>query len=359
MADRVITTMSTTDTPEQVAASNAYLEKRDAARAAGQALPEDDPERDASEDDEPTDGDEPTEEEPAAAAAPPEHPRPKKKGETAAERRRRIQEEINGLTREKYKAQGELDTLRRQREEYAAPPPWAQPPQAEASADAPAHEVAEPNQADFASWEEYDTAWRKWLVKSRDDVVASKVEETMRARTEQESRARQEAAQRQLFGGLVENLKSTMADAKSRHTDYDAITTASADLPVNKIMQEAIMRSSLGGELMYVLCQRPDDCARIAQLSPPASLYELGKLEAEVAAGLKTSPGAAHSSTPPTNGRAVTSSRSGPAPRTPPITRAAEPITPLGSGATASTQGLDEMSYADYRRARLTQLRGG
>ena len=47
-------------------------------------------------------------------------------------------------------------------------------------------------------------------------------------------------------------------------------------------MQQAIVESDAGGNLLYYFGQHPEECARIAALSPVGSILEIGKLSTKL-----------------------------------------------------------------------------
>jgi hypothetical protein len=108
------------------------------------------------------------------------------------------------------------------------------------------------------------------------------------------------------------------------------------DLPVSPIVNEVLMESEVGGELMYYLASHPKELARISGLGPIAAAKALGIIE----------------------DRLVPKEEEKPEEKKPgvKITAAKKPITPVTGGkGSAGSKSPDEMSLEEYRRWRESQ----
>lgn len=121
---------------------------------------------------------------------------------------------------------------------------------------------------------------------------------------------------------------------KSEHDDFDEALEDVDDIPISVAVQEVILDSDNGPELMYELAKNRAEYARICALSPLAAARELGKFESKLNA----------------------SSDGGP--KEVKKTKAPAPITPVGSKSASSGKKSifdPNLSQAEYERLREEQ----
>lgn len=379
---RTAMTVSTSDTPAQVAeAVKHYAEVPEGAAAAAPATvqPTGEPPAVAVEPVQPVEPsvvpaaapvDDPAEApptEPEAPAPPGEQPAALEAGAPAAatepapdqklsksdQRKAKIKSEIDDLTRQRYAAQRELaiEEGRLQERREAAQP--AQPP----AETAPTGPPPEPTQDQYDTYELYDTAWRTWMK----DTVGTQVAAGVQTELQRHRAAAAEWQARQAYATALQGFTTSVDAARARHEDYDEVTTGAAELPVTEHMHNQMVRRPLGAEIMYELCNNPEECKRIAALPPSESITELALLEGEIARRL--GPAAAPPSVAPAENPAAAQAPTvrGPASKAPPRTRASRPIQPLGPGAVAAPSTLGDIAdegsrsgdLAAYRKARI------
>ena len=119
--------------------------------------------------------------------------------------------------------------------------------------------------------------------------------------------------------------------------DFMDVIEAVDDIPVSAALQEIIVSSENGPELMYELAKNREEYERIAKLSPLAVARELGKLEVKLAAR------ASEQKAEPKK-----------------LTKAPQPIEPVGSGGAGKVRKSitdPDISQAEYERLRREQLK--
>jgi hypothetical protein len=131
-------------------------------------------------------------------------------------------------------------------------------------AEAPGKPIAE----NFPDYEQYIEALTDWKLETRE---AERAKAELKSRNEAVAKASLEAWQ-------------AKAEAvKAEHPDYDS-AIADAAIPITPAMHEAIFGSDLGPQLAYHLAKNPEECKRLAALTPVAAVRALGRLEASLAA---------------------------------------------------------------------------
>ena len=255
---------------------------------------------------EPADDSEPSEDEPDD-----EQPQ-----DDSAERKPRrhsanAQQRIARLTRDKYQLAGRLQELERRlssqpasRQEQQQPTPeTAQPP------------AGKPRQEDFP--ENYDA-----YIEALTDWKAAQAYHQIRHEQEAARRAEQETSQLQAWHG---RLKTYRAETP----DFDAVMQGAEDIEIPPYLQNEIKSYEDGPQLAYALAKDPEALARIVSLPPAAALRELGRFEARSNIGQRK-PVAA-------------------------VSKAPEPINPVGRGSSVSTKDPNQMSQQEYMRHRAKQ----
>lgn len=122
--------------------------------------------------------------------------------------------------------------------------------------------------------------------------------------------------------------------AAAHETHPDLAELLEEDLPVSPAVNEILIESEIGGELLYYLAANPKECARISHLGPLAAAKAMGVIEDRLLA-----------KKPEENAE-----EKAPAPK---VTAAKKPITPVSGGkGSAGSKSPDDMSLDEYRRWR-------
>lgn len=122
-----------------------------------------------------------------------------------------------------------------------------------------------PKAEDFSTYDDYVEA-----------LADYKLEQREKTRATQQAQAQAQAAQR----AVEERWGKQLEDAKGRYDDFEDVV--GAEIPITRVMAQAIQDSDKGADLAYWLGKHPEDAARIAQLSAFAQVRELGKVEAQL-----------------------------------------------------------------------------
>jgi hypothetical protein len=292
---------STTDSQEAVNAAAGIeeapaVEQEQAVKAPAPAKPAE-PDEAEEETEEETDGEEKEgEEEPA---------KPKRTGG--------FQRKIERLVREnEYLARRFHELAQQQRQQ---PPPPQQPQQQPAVAD------GRPRQDQFDSYDEYLDKLTDWKLE---------------ARLQQEHAAQQQRHQAAQQQERLTGWQQRVGQFKSEAPDFEDVLESVDHINLTPVLQQAIMADALGPKLAYELARRPEDFARIASLDPVGALTALGEFKARLEPAKTAAP---------SNG-------------VKPVSRAPNPIRPVGNGAGAtSTVPMDQMPLGDYIRARERQIK--
>jgi hypothetical protein len=223
-----------------------------------------------------------------------------------------FQRKIERLVREnEYLARRFHELAQQQRPQQPQP----QQPQQQPVAD------GRPRQDQFDSYDEYLDKLTDWKLE---------------ARLQQEHAAqqqRQQAAQQQ---ERLTGWQQRVGQFKSEAPDFEDVLESVDHINLQPILQQAIMADALGPKLAYELARKPEDFARIASLDPVGALTALGEFKARLEPAKTAAPSSGVK----------------------PVSRAPNPIRPVGNGAGAtSTVPLDQMPLGDYIRARERQIK--
>lgn len=113
---------------------------------------------------------------------------------------------------------------------------------------------------------------------------------------------------------------------RASHPDFDEVVMGVEHIRVPPALQQALLTSENGPEIMYQLASNPDELARIASLPPIDAAREIGRLEARASATA--------------------------APRTQPRAATRPPAPPTNvNGSAPSTRSLESLPMAEYKRA--------
>jgi hypothetical protein len=186
-------------------------------------------------------------------------------------------------------------------------------------------ELVQPDPAKYTDQGKFLTDYAEWVKKSARAEFAAEQQ-----RVETEKRARE------LDAAMVEKIARAKADLE----DFDDVIDSAdkrtrTDIPNH--IKAAIYESEYGAHIAYELAKDAALEKRISNLTPAKALLELGKLEQK---WVKTPAKADDSPKPPES-------------KQPP-----EPVTKLKEGAGVVVTDLSQpMSFGDYRRQRLEQIR--
>lgn len=177
-----------------------------------------------------------------------------------------------------------------------------------------------PKTNDYASHDEYVEALTDWKLDQK--LTAEKQRQAEDAiKNEAQSRIGKHSERVNVF--------------KEAHDDFEDVIENVAKIPISLTVQEAIIESDLGPELMYELAKDPKEFKRICEMKPIQAAKEIGKLESRL---------------------------SKPASETPEkkTTKAPPPVTPVRSRGTAIVKDIyraEEMTQAEWNRMRDEQER--
>lgn len=135
------------------------------------------------------------------------------------------------------------------------------------SANKEAAQEGKPKPDDFESHNAYVEALTDWKV----DQKAKEFELKQR-----------EAQTRSEFQKRVSSHTQRVEKFAAVHDDFDELVHDLDEIPMSIGVQETILSSDHGPELMYELAKNPKEYARICELPPLAAARELGKIEARV-----------------------------------------------------------------------------
>lgn len=188
-------------------------------------------------------------------------------------------------------------------------------------AEAKAPSTGKPSPDDFDTHAEYVEALTDW-----------KVEEKARALEEKTRKTALQTQQEKLLEAHTERVKSFAEKTK----DFQDVLENVDDIPVSATVQELIVTSDNGPELMYELAKNRDEFERISKLSPLAAAREIGRIETKL--------------------QKASSEVETPKPK---ITKAPKPIEPVGSGkgTIAKTIYDPNLPFTEYERIRREQMR--
>jgi hypothetical protein len=172
------------------------------------------------------------------------------------------------------------------------------------------------------------------------DTHAEYVEALTDWKLEQREKAVQEKQQKEkLFTEQEKIVKSHSERVKSfaeKTEDFQEVIEAVDDVPLSSALQQMIVTSDKGPELMYELAKNREEYERIAKLSPIAAARELGKIEARIESK---------------------SSEAKPEPKK--ITKAPSPIAPIGGNSAGSIRKSitdPDLPFAEYEQMRRKQM---
>lgn len=207
--------------------------------------------------------------------------------------------------------------------------------QAPAKAPAAAPDDAAPKRDDYDSYEDFIRADARYVAKQEYEA-REKAKET--AANEAKVKAERETQ--------VKTFTERLQAAAQKYDDFDEVYQVAATARITDEMFEAMTAAEEGAELAYFFGKNPDEATRIAQLAPRAQAVEIGKLAVRIAA--------ADASAPASNPAAAPI-----AAKPAPVSKAPEPIKPVGGSATVDKpwEQLTDKEFAERRRRQIAQRR--
>ncbi len=156
------------------------------------------------------------------------------------------------------------------------------------------------------------------------------------ARAQIKRAARESAAESQVeslnseYEGLQAKRKEVWAErvAEAGERLPDFLNVFDGNVPVSEVMADLIAESDVGTELAYYLGKNRSLAHRIAEMSPVEAARELGRLEGKVSL-----------------------------PKAKTVSSAPKPPTTLVGKAHSGGKTFDDMSYDEYRAARMAQIK--
>jgi hypothetical protein len=237
--------------------------------------------------------------------------KPKKKGG--------FQRRIDKLNAQKSAAQSEAEYWKAQALKGASDPKDA----AKVEKAKDAEPSGKPSPDSFETYAEYTEALTDWKLEQREN-----------ARKEADAKARAEQEHQTFLKSHVERVKSFAESVE----DFEEAMEELNDVPKSPTLEQVIVSSEYGPQMLYALAQDKAEAMRIAKLGPIAQAKELGKLEAKVSAAAA---GAEATKQEPKK-----------------QTQAPKPLAPVGSGKGAVAKSITDpnLTQKEYEAIRRKQL---
>ncbi|HEX5320430.1 MAG TPA: hypothetical protein VFW46_14805, partial [Stellaceae bacterium] len=179
------------------------------------------------------------------------------------------QEKFERASAARRAAEAERDAALARLAELAASRP-ADPPAPPAPA-----EPARPDRAAFANPDDYDAAIVEWAA----EKAARRVQDATRQSERQRLAEEAERARRQESATESERVNAAFFDRRAKFMaatpDYIEVAEAE-DLPISRVMAEAILLDEHGPQIAYWLGENPEEAARIAGMT--RGVYQSGQM---------------------------------------------------------------------------------
>lgn len=228
-----------------------------------------------------------------------------------------FQRRIDKLNAAKAKVQQEADFWREQALKGAGEPKT----ESKKADSTPATAEGEPNPENYDTHSEFVRDLTRWEIKQAEKIRDQEAEQS-RLKSEREKAAK--------------TLRDGIKSFKETHDDFDDVVESVDDVLMSPVIQQAILSSDNGPELMYELAKNRAEYERINSLEPVAAARAIGRLEAKLSAE-------------------STEKRSEPVK----TTKAPKPLAPVGKGSGLVTKSLNDpsISFEEYERLRMQQLK--
>jgi len=228
-----------------------------------------------------------------------------------------FQRKIERLVREnEYLARRFHELAQQQRQ----PQPPQQPQQPAVAQD------GRPRQDQFDSYDEYLDKLTDWKLEAR--LADMQAQQAQRQRIAQDQER-------------ITGWQQRVGQFKSEAPDFEDVLESVDHIQLTPVLQQVITSDPLGPKLAYELARHPEELARIASLDYLGATFALGEFKARLSS-LQREP----------------AKTAAPSSGVKPVSRAPNPIRPVGNGAGAtSTVPMDQMPLGDYIRARERQIK--
>lgn len=188
-----------------------------------------------------------------------------KEGEDRAQKVDGVQKKINKLTKQKHDERREKEYWKAEALRLQAKP-GEQKVEKKVAATPTAD--GRPKSDDFETHEAYVEAIADWKYEQRKNADAQKERETNAKSHFQQS---------------VESLQTKVKEFQKVQKDFEEVLEEVADIPMSMGVQESLLGSDFGPQVMYELAKDRENYERINALSPLAAARELGRIEARIA----------------------------------------------------------------------------
>lgn len=177
-----------------------------------------------------------------------------------------------------------------------------------------------PKAESFESRDEYMEALADWKVDQKLKAAES---------------SRRESEVKSAYQKKVTTFSEKREAFAEKHDDFHELLEAVDDIPMSLTVQEVILSSDNGPELMYELAKNRKEYERISALPSIAAARELGKFEAKIASSKESSPVGEKT------------------------TKAPKPLNPVGTSGSGIKKSIHDpnISQREYERLREEQIR--
>lgn len=135
-----------------------------------------------------------------------------------------------------------------------------------------------PDESKFSSYAEFKAAELKFFA----DLAEYKAEMKIQARDKAKATEAEAAKAREKQTEVQATWSKRLEAAHEAHPDLEDLLEE--DLPTTPTMQEFLMASAHGGEMLHHLASHPAECRRIAGLTPRGAEIALARIEDEISA---------------------------------------------------------------------------
>lgn len=135
-----------------------------------------------------------------------------------------------------------------------------------------------PDENSFNSYAEFKAAERKFIADLADYKAEMKLQARDKAKAQESEAAKAKERETEVQTTWTKQLEA----AHAAHPDLEELLEE--DLPATPAMMQTIVGSAYGGEMLHHLASHPEECRRIASLTPHGQQVALGRIEDEISA---------------------------------------------------------------------------